>query len=77
MISDDDVEDAVDGVMTDEGGLSRGSNEGGSDGYTRHQHGMAPRALENNNTVFADGNDLDVDNVEDTIDAPIGSEKQV
>ena len=68
MISDDDVEDAVDGVMTDEGGLSRGSNEGGSDGYTRHEHRMA-QALENNNTEFAVGNDFDVDNLEDTIDA--------
>ena len=37
---------------------------------------MAPRALENNNTVFADGNDLDVDNVEDTIDAPTAGEKK-
>ena len=34
------------------------------------------QALENNNTEFAVGNDFDVDNVNDTIDAPTASEKQ-
>ena len=67
MIGDDNVENAVDGV-NDEDGLPRETNEGGSDWYTRHEHRMA-QALENNNTEFAVGNDFDVDNLEDTIDA--------
>ena len=52
LIGDDDVENAFDGV-NDEDGLPRGTNEGGSDGYTRHEHCKQGQALENTNTEFA------------------------
>ena len=80
-IGDDDVEDAVDGV-NDEDGFPRGMNEGGSDGYNRHQRRMA-QALETINKQYspefvAGRNHFDVENAEDTIVAPTTrSEKQV
>ena len=73
LIGDDDFENAFDGV-NDEDGLPRGTNEGVSERYPRHEHCIA-QDLENYKTEFAVGNDFDVDNVKDTIDAPTASEK--
>ena len=74
MIGNDDAENAVDGE-NDEDGLPRGTDVGGSDRHTRHQHRMV-QALEINDTEFAGGNYFDVDNAEDTIDSPTSTEKQ-
>ena len=67
------VEDADYGV-NDEDGLPIGTNKGGSKRFTSRQHQMT-QALANNNAEFA-GNDFDVDNAEDTIDAPTAGEKK-